>query len=301
MPDPSFQTLRLSRGKHSSPQHGACVMEVASMLAGEGFTDRPDSVSPAIGSFMRGYNDLLDDRRRQDLLRYASEVVGTAGPEALERARRKRLVAWADERWARRSLSEVFGRYGKFRTPPADPDGAGMYAVRALRNGSRREHHEALALLDELIAMGRRLRRPTWRRARPPSSELSQTGVLTAPPRRSPRSIPARWGPITAAGSEADCTPASKICQRVSKLPASSATPAPAAADRESRPWRRSSSAPASIQARRAQSSFPATPSRYARACSPTARSMIRCAPISQATPPSARRRAGAACSVGVG
>lgn len=160
MPDPSFQTLRLSRGKHSSPQHGACVMEVASMLAGEGFSDRPDSVSPAIGSFMRGYNDLLDDRRRQDLLRYASEVVGTAGSEALERARRERLVAWADERWARRSLSEVFGRYGKFRTPPADPDSAGMYAVRALRSGSRREHHEALALLDELIAMGRRLATP---------------------------------------------------------------------------------------------------------------------------------------------
>ena len=160
MSDPSFQTLRLSRGKHSSPQHGACVMELASMLAGERFSDRPGSVSPAIGAFMRGYNDLLDDRRRQDLLRYASEVVGTAGSEALERARRERLVAWADEHWARRSLSEVFGRYGQFRGPPADPDSAGMYAVRALRNGSRSEHGEALDLLDELIAMSRRLRTP---------------------------------------------------------------------------------------------------------------------------------------------
>jgi hypothetical protein len=31
-----------------------------------------------------------------------------------------------------------------------------MYAVRAIRNGSRRAHEEALELLDELIAMGRR-------------------------------------------------------------------------------------------------------------------------------------------------
>ena len=162
MSEPSFQTLRLSRGKHSSPKHGACVMELASMLAGERFSDRPGSVSPAIGSFMRGYNDLLDDRRRQDLLRYASEVVGTAGSEALERARLKRLVEWADEHWARRSLSAVFGRFGQFwaaRVPPADPDSAGMYAVRALRNGTRHEHDEALELLDELIAMGRQPRK----------------------------------------------------------------------------------------------------------------------------------------------
>jgi hypothetical protein len=153
----NYQTIKLSKGKHTSPEDGACVMELASMLAGERFSDRPRSVSPAIGSFMRGYNDLLDDRRRQDLLRYASEVVGTAGSESLERSRRERLVQWADERWARRSLSGVLGRFGQVwaaRVPPAEPDSAGMYAVRALRNGSRREHEEALELLDELIAMG---------------------------------------------------------------------------------------------------------------------------------------------------
>ncbi len=81
MTDPTFQTMRLSRGKHSSPRYGACAMELASMLAGEPFSDRPRSVSPAISAFMRGYNDLLDDRRRQDLLRYVSDVVGTAGAE----------------------------------------------------------------------------------------------------------------------------------------------------------------------------------------------------------------------------
>jgi hypothetical protein len=134
-------------------------MELASMLAGERFSDRPHAVSPAIASFMRGYNDLLDDRRRQDLLRYASDVVGTAGSEDVERQRVMRLVEWADERWGRRSFPAVFGRFGQFRAwrvPPTDPDNAGMYAVRAIRNGSRRAHEEALELLDELIAMGRR-------------------------------------------------------------------------------------------------------------------------------------------------
>jgi hypothetical protein len=42
-------------------------MELASMLAGERFSDRPRSVSRALAAFLRGYNDLLDDKRRQDL------------------------------------------------------------------------------------------------------------------------------------------------------------------------------------------------------------------------------------------
>jgi hypothetical protein len=162
--EPTFQTLRLSRGKHSSPRHGACVMELASMLAGEQFTDRPRSVSPAIASFMRGYNDLLDDRRRQDLVRYAASVVGTAGSENLERARMRRLVKWADERWQRGPFPGVIGRFGQFwawRVPPTDPDTAGIYAVRCIRNCGRHVHGEALQLLDELIAMGSD-KRPAW-------------------------------------------------------------------------------------------------------------------------------------------
>ena len=44
----SHQTIKLSKGKHSSPRDGACVMELASMLAGEKFTDHPESVCPVI-------------------------------------------------------------------------------------------------------------------------------------------------------------------------------------------------------------------------------------------------------------
>ena len=42
----TYQTIKLGKGKHSSPDDGACVMELASMLAGESFTDHPSSVCP---------------------------------------------------------------------------------------------------------------------------------------------------------------------------------------------------------------------------------------------------------------
>jgi hypothetical protein len=63
----SYQTITLSKGKHASPEDGASVMELASMLAGEPFSDHPQAVCPVIGSFLRAYNDRIDDRRRQDL------------------------------------------------------------------------------------------------------------------------------------------------------------------------------------------------------------------------------------------
>src|SRR5437588_12579468 len=97
MPPISYQTMKLSRGRHSSPEHGACVMELASMLAGESFSDHPRSVSRPIASFLRGYNDLIDDRRRGDLYRYAALTVGTTSSPAVENARIARLLAWGDD------------------------------------------------------------------------------------------------------------------------------------------------------------------------------------------------------------
>jgi len=53
----SYQTIKLSKGKHSSPDDGACVMELARILAGEPFTDHPAAECSVIRSFMRAYND----------------------------------------------------------------------------------------------------------------------------------------------------------------------------------------------------------------------------------------------------
>ena len=157
MPPITYQTIKLSRGRHSSPEHGACVMELASMLAGECFSDHPRSVSRPIASFLRGYNDLLDDRRRADLYRYASQTVDSAGSRSLEDARVTRLLVWADELWERRASRSLIERL-RFRRAvqerSADPEPAGTYAVHAIGKVTEETHAAALALVDELIALG---------------------------------------------------------------------------------------------------------------------------------------------------
>jgi len=148
----SFQTVTLARGKHTSPRTGACVMEVASMLAGEDFTDRPTSVCPVIAAFLRAYNDAVDDRRRQDLYRYASAAVGTRASTEVTRAR------------ARRCVEELRGLrrwpLGPFTAPRALPESvpgmerlAGRLARELHRSGIG-GHARALAFADELVAMG---------------------------------------------------------------------------------------------------------------------------------------------------
>jgi hypothetical protein len=152
----SHQTIKLSKGKHASPEHGACVMELASMLAGERFTDHPRSVSRPIAAFLRGYNDLLDDPRRQDLYRYASRCVGTASSPLLERARVRRLLEWGDEQWdhsAGASWLERMRRLRARRSRSTDPETAATYALRGLAH-ARPSHRLVLALVDELIEMG---------------------------------------------------------------------------------------------------------------------------------------------------
>jgi hypothetical protein len=132
-------------------------MELASMFAGEHFSDRPRSVSPVIGAFLRGYNDLVDDHQRQDLIRYASEAVGTAASGEVEFARAKRLVQWADERWGESPRPRSLGSFGSpwaRRLTPTDPDSAGVYAIRSIHHGNGCSHQHVLVLLQELIAMG---------------------------------------------------------------------------------------------------------------------------------------------------
>ena len=151
----SHQTIRLSKGKHSSPDEGACVMELASMLAGEPFSDYPACACPVIGSFLRAYNDSIGDERRQDLYTYASRVVDSRSGAAVQRRRAERVAAWAIEmqrrRWTRILLSKVRNA-GLNRQPSAHV--IGTYAVRAIPKHTERTHRKALAPLEELLKMG---------------------------------------------------------------------------------------------------------------------------------------------------
>ncbi len=156
MPPVSHQTIKLTRGRHSSPEHGACVMELASMLAGESFSDHPRSVSRPIASFLRGYNDLVDDRRRADLYRYAAQTVGTVDTAEIEAARVAHLLAWGDTSWRQRSMRSLFDRMRLRRAAKersTDPEPAGTYAVHSIGKLSDETHAAALALVDQLISI----------------------------------------------------------------------------------------------------------------------------------------------------
>ncbi len=148
----SHQTVRLSAGKHHSPDKGVCVMELASMLAGERYTDRPRSACPVIGSFLRQYNDRTDDERRQDLYEYASRVVGTRGDRALAR---RRAAACLDFIRARRRMDalELWPCWTLRWRTCAIAQSAGVIAA---RDATDEGHRAALALVDALIDMAPR-------------------------------------------------------------------------------------------------------------------------------------------------
>lgn len=171
----SYQTIRLSKGKHTDPEDGACVMELASMLAGEPFTDHPASVCPVIGSFLRSYNDSIDAERRQALYEYASKVVGSRGSARTQQARAARLAEWAEEMqrsrrtwFVARSPLRAVNRLR--RRPPIDA--IGTYAVHAIRRHSDRSHAAALALVDELLTLSARDERVSARVLAARSREL---------------------------------------------------------------------------------------------------------------------------------
>ena len=147
----SHQTVRLARGRHGTPADGACAMELASMLAGERFSDRPQCVDPVIGAFLRAFNDRLGHRRRQQLRPYAAAVVGTRTDAAATRARRERCLRYAAGTTtlslaARARLALLVGLL-----PALRPDvGAGEWAAReAIARG---DEAGGFALLEALIA-----------------------------------------------------------------------------------------------------------------------------------------------------
>lgn len=175
----SHQTIRLSRGRHLSPQEGACVMELASMLAGEKFTDHPASVCPVIASFLRAYNDAIDEDRRQHLYEYASRVVGSRGSAELQEARAARLHDWtlAHRRSRLRRVLLRFLLLGMSLDSSADL--IGILAVSSMGSHDDASHAAALALVDELLAMGRPETAPAAPRGEPAPDRLRSISTLS--------------------------------------------------------------------------------------------------------------------------
>lgn len=127
------------------------------MLADEPFTDRPRSVCPVIASFLRIYNDRAGDERRQDLYVYAARIVGTRRSAELERRRTQRCLEWLVlreearprwRRWLRPSLT-----LEQLAVLAGDPE-AGGHTARMVGLRNTADHQRALAVVDELIALG---------------------------------------------------------------------------------------------------------------------------------------------------
>lgn len=151
----THQTVRLGVGRHDKPGDVVCVMELASMLAGERFTDRPSSVCPVIGAILRGYNDNIDERLRQDLYRYAAEAVGTRASFPLQCRRARVALAWAQA-----GYEQIAARWRGLRKPPLAPDpdwvpdDIAEYVIDSLGRRIGDEGHRAMIwLLDQLISM----------------------------------------------------------------------------------------------------------------------------------------------------
>lgn len=71
----------LSRGKHRSPRKGACFMELASLLAGERWSDHPACTHPLLGAVARHVNDHTSDAARPRLAELIPSVIGLTGDD----------------------------------------------------------------------------------------------------------------------------------------------------------------------------------------------------------------------------
>ncbi|HEY7256639.1 MAG TPA: hypothetical protein VH476_08130 [Solirubrobacterales bacterium] len=91
----SHQNVRLAHGRHSTPEQGACVVELASMLAGERFSDHPQSVCPVIAAYLRNVNDHMPAGDLPGLFPVAAAIVGTGGSPKQSRSRARRCARWA--------------------------------------------------------------------------------------------------------------------------------------------------------------------------------------------------------------
>jgi hypothetical protein len=164
MEQPSYQTVRIARGRHDSPARGACVIEVASMVAGERFTDHPRSVCPVIAAFLRAYNDLLPEGEHDELYRYAALVVGTAAPAPVRRERAHRILAWAGLRAGPGRLRIRLTTWDVVLAPAARA---------AVGMDPRLRRARVAGLLEDLVAIGAPAAQPV---AAPPDAVAAVRG-----------------------------------------------------------------------------------------------------------------------------
>lgn len=89
----------LSAGAHSGPSEGACIMEYASVIAGEEWSDTPACTHPVLTLVAQKVNDDLSDADRHLLLPLLPRLMGTSAGKD-DPALSVRLAVWAARRVA---------------------------------------------------------------------------------------------------------------------------------------------------------------------------------------------------------
>jgi hypothetical protein len=155
------RSLRLDPGSHASPRDGVCVVELSSVIAGEGFTDRPRCVCDVIGAFLRSWNDRSSHAERQLLRPYAKRIVGSRARRSVTRRRRDVCLTWAGAdltgNWASRAMGRlrmrlvILALYGP-RPALRLSEGAGELAARVVF--ARYGIEAGLRVIDALLQVG---------------------------------------------------------------------------------------------------------------------------------------------------
>lgn len=146
----------LGNGSHSSLDEGVCVMEAASYVAGEKWSDEPACVCPVIGAFMRLWNDSLpNDAERDRLLKpLITQIVDTRSTAAVEERRSYLALDWLIRVFTPKWLDLVPSLHGhakQLRALDEIADIAGAVAAGEKVNAARAAAGDALKPTTEWL------------------------------------------------------------------------------------------------------------------------------------------------------
>ena len=160
-------SVRLEPGAHRSPRDGVCLMELASIVAEERFSDRPRCVCEVIAAFLRDWNDRSGHAQRQQLRPYARRVVGSRSGLSVTRRRRDLCLIWAGANLSGNPLSRAMRRLAirlrilalvGLRPALRLNQGAGQLAARVVF--SKYDSPTGLRLVDTLLEIGSEREQP---------------------------------------------------------------------------------------------------------------------------------------------
>ena len=157
----NVDSVRLTPGAHRSPRDGVCLLELASLMAEERFSDRPRCVCVVIAAFLRDWNDRSHYAQRQELRPYARRVIGSRAGRAVTHRRRDVCLIWSGAKlsgnWVNRAMRRAAMRLRILAILGIRPalrlnEGAGELAARVVF--SQYDSAMAMMLVDRLLEIG---------------------------------------------------------------------------------------------------------------------------------------------------